>query len=413
MKNKIQTLFIIFSCFFLHVYSQSFKNDSLIRRSYFGLITGINFSSFRYTDKNLEEYNSSILGNQMLGMFLETSIKNNLSLRSQFLYIGKGQKINDIGISYKLKSKYYEFRFPVQYSFLKGQIYEPYVFLGPTFSFAIGGKSTYEGINVNVTNADIAAFDVGYVTGVGLKMPLKVFNVPSVFATEVAYNRGLLDTYGKKEKAGTATAQNLALGESYTIDGKRKNNGFEISVSLAMPLNINASKSSYNKKTKPKNERIQAVTNVPKNDCYEIEEILSFLKSGIDVNDKKICMYNLGFEFDKSLIDKPSMNYLNQIVQLLQTYPAITMKIIGHTDSLGTESYNMKLSKERSYVVYSYLIKNKVNPSRLSYEYFGAQVPISTNETEEGRAKNRRVEFIIRNGIIKVNKELPIDTIHP
>lgn len=63
----------------------------------------------------------------------------------------------------------------------------------------------------------------------------------------------------------------------------------------------------------------------------------------------------------------------------------------------------MKLSKERAYSVHSYLIKKGIPASRLSYEYFGSHASIATNETEEGRKINRRVEFIIKNGVLKLD----------
>lgn len=67
----------------------------------------------------------------------------------------------------------------------------------------------------------------------------------------------------------------------------------------------------------------------------------------------------------------------------------------SHTDNVGTEEFNLKLSKKRAEAVVEYFVKKGVSQSRLSYSYYGMSQPLSTNDTEEGRAMNRRVEFEI------------------
>ena len=73
----------------------------------------------------------------------------------------------------------------------------------------------------------------------------------------------------------------------------------------------------------------------------------------------------------------------------------LKMEIKGHTDNVGNKDFNLELSKKRAMAVYSYLIKKGVNPDRLSYSYYGMSKPITSNDTEEGRKINRRVEFEI------------------
>lgn len=119
---------------------------------------------------------------------------------------------------------------------------------------------------------------------------------------------------------------------------------------------------------------------------------LSFLNSGVDVNDKKICMNIVGFDFNKSEINKFSAAYLNKIIQLLQKYPSLSMKIVGHADSIGSDEVNLNLSKKRAFSVYSYLMKVGASSARLSYEYFGSFITAS-NANRSGRKLNRRVEF--------------------
>ncbi len=73
----------------------------------------------------------------------------------------------------------------------------------------------------------------------------------------------------------------------------------------------------------------------------------------------------------------------------------VKIEIKGHTDNVGSEEYNMELSRQRAEAVYNYLIKNGISPSKLSFSYYGMSQPITTNDTPEGRKENRRVEFEI------------------
>ena len=71
------------------------------------------------------------------------------------------------------------------------------------------------------------------------------------------------------------------------------------------------------------------------------------------------------------------------------------IEIAGHTDNVGTDKYNMALSERRSTTVVAYLIRQGISRKRLKAKYFGETKPLETNDTEEGREKNRRVEFKI------------------
>jgi len=73
----------------------------------------------------------------------------------------------------------------------------------------------------------------------------------------------------------------------------------------------------------------------------------------------------------------------------------MTIEVRGHTDAKGSDSYNLRLSENRAKSVVDYLVSKGVNPKRLKYKGYGKSIPIDTNETEEGRSKNRRVEFKI------------------
>lgn len=101
------------------------------------------------------------------------------------------------------------------------------------------------------------------------------------------------------------------------------------------------------------------------------------------------------FEFDKSTILQQSYFELRSLISLLETYPNMRIEIRGHTDGKGSDSYNQRLSENRAKAVTDYLISKGISEKRLQYKGYGKTLPIDTNDTEEGRANNRRVEFKI------------------
>ncbi len=104
---------------------------------------------------------------------------------------------------------------------------------------------------------------------------------------------------------------------------------------------------------------------------------------------------NIYFDFDKSTLLAQSYEELQRLSQILNRYPNMTIEIGGHTDGRGTTEYNQNLSENRAKAVVEYLITNGIGKSRLQYKGYGKSKPIDTNSTDEGRARNRRVEFVI------------------
>ena len=88
-------------------------------------------------------------------------------------------------------------------------------------------------------------------------------------------------------------------------------------------------------------------------------------------------------------------NALDRVINFMNKNPAIKVEIDGHTDSVGSEAYNMRLSQARARAVVEYLVKHGINRDRLVAKGFGEGKPVAPNTTPEGRAKNRRVEFRI------------------
>ena len=90
-----------------------------------------------------------------------------------------------------------------------------------------------------------------------------------------------------------------------------------------------------------------------------------------------------------------SFPLLNQVAQVLNDFPKMRISIEGHTDNVGTEAANMRLSQKRAEAVLDYLVSKGISPERLDATGFGPTKPVASNKTAKGRAQNRRTEFRI------------------
>lgn len=106
-----------------------------------------------------------------------------------------------------------------------------------------------------------------------------------------------------------------------------------------------------------------------------------------------VVLKNIFFEFDSYDLEKASKPELDKLYHFLLENPSVHIEIGGHTDSIGSDTYNITLSENRAGSVRSYLIEAGVSPERITYKGYGDTRPVATNETPEGRAMNRRTEF--------------------
>ncbi len=104
---------------------------------------------------------------------------------------------------------------------------------------------------------------------------------------------------------------------------------------------------------------------------------------------------NINFDTDSYALNDQVVNILNEFIVFLEDNPSLKIAIHGHTDNVGDPSSNQKLSANRAKAVNNYLVLEGISPGRLSFKGFGESSPIASNQTAEGRAKNRRTEFVI------------------
>lgn len=109
----------------------------------------------------------------------------------------------------------------------------------------------------------------------------------------------------------------------------------------------------------------------------------------VEFNDKIL------FGFDKSDLNEGAKGNIDKLVTILNKYPDTNIEVQGHTDNTGTDKYNMSLSKRRASAVSNYLVAKGISSRRITTKGYGESAPNYSNETEETRAQNRRVEFLI------------------
>lgn len=103
----------------------------------------------------------------------------------------------------------------------------------------------------------------------------------------------------------------------------------------------------------------------------------------------------VNFDFNSAALTPTSMSNLDKLANVMLQYPDTNINVYGHTDSKGSDEYNLGLSQKRASSVIDYLVSKGIARTRLNALGMGEKDPIASNDTEEGRAKNRRVEFAI------------------
>lgn len=111
-----------------------------------------------------------------------------------------------------------------------------------------------------------------------------------------------------------------------------------------------------------------------------------------------VALYGIQFDHDKATLRSESAATIAEIVKVLTSDPALTIYVVGHTDDVGALAYNQSLSLQRAEAVVSALIADGIDKARLTPLGVGPAAPVGRNDTEDGRALNRRVEIVKRGG---------------
>ena len=129
------------------------------------------------------------------------------------------------------------------------------------------------------------------------------------------------------------------------------------------------------------------------------EEILNPVKVNLYLDPikagRKVVLENIFFDFDSYTLSPQSQTELNKVLKFLKSNETLRVEISGYTDNVGNEKYNLELSDKRAKSVYDYLVNSGINKSKLGFKGYGASNFLKSNDSKEGRAVNRRIEFKI------------------
>lgn len=159
--------------------------------------------------------------------------------------------------------------------------------------------------------------------------------------------------------------------------------------------NISSKQPAQNKETEyqgiQKRESQEDLLNMEAEQMELEEDTFDNLKPG-----EEVPLNNLLFEQGKYILVEGSSSDLDKLVRTFNRYPHLKIRIEGHTDNVGNPKLNQSLSCFRAKVVATYLLEHDIDPSRIDVKGFGSSRPVADNSTEKGRAKNRRVQFVVK-----------------
>lgn len=412
---------------------------------YFGIGAGFHSTFMKYSDLDENVFPThKNLNNGVFSVFAQREFgkEHQFAVRPELSFLKRGGRLTEIyskegevqgtdfvslyeaeglkDIRYSLKSRYLDIRVPLIYQFGKASsALRPYVFVAPVFGFSLGGGIDlesqsyvfvdgedgepvslgdgvyeYEGTHLNLSKSNMSTFYFAAAVGAGVKWQFNVGRHTCFLGLEAQYEHGFTDTYGDDNSA-SHKVQLEGLGSR--VEGTRRFSGVEVKVMLGIPFSVfKKQQPAPVPVVVPRPEPVPVPEPVEEKPCYSLEEIIDLMARGERVEGKTICAIDdaINFEFGKSTIMPQSYSYLDRLaVTLIRTNARIMVK--GHTDNVGSEEFNLTLSKERAMAVVDYLVKKGVSRAKLSYDYYGMSRPLVPNDTEEGRSMNRRVEFEI------------------
>ena len=399
MKRKIVSIAFALLCILpaMNLEAQHFIDNTEIGFRYCWNHADMNFSH-----KMFSIYNHKDFWQNGFGFFFTNRVSSHFAIRPEIDFIGRGTSLKYEDISYKLDAKYVDLRLPLIVSLAPHSAVNPYLFVAPELCIVREGEITYKSnqtgkISTDLAEGNIRPYDIGVMGGLGIEIPIRIGDFRFSIAGEAGYNLGLLDTFSDDELDGDAIVLNPSP-YTYTPESSRNNRGIEAAVTFSLPLsNFHLIPKPEPKpvveETLPEPEPEHEVLEYEIKDCYSFEEMYSFVKLGVDVSDKRICVFDMKFQFGSAKLMRSSEQYLDNVVSMMKAFPGMRITINGHTDNIGSEETNQTLSEKRAQSVFDYLVKHGIDAERMLCHGYGLRYPIDTNDTDAGRARNRRVEI--------------------
>ena len=192
-------------------------------------------------------------------------------------------------------------------------------------------------------------------------------------------------------------SNNIITSSNYSVSEKenvlRENNSCFSTVSIIGGASLAAEREKEAMLKKKMEKREKALNNIDGIDVTKIKD------ADGNVLFKAVVQNELLFAFDSFELSEDAKGILDKLIPVIEDVPDTKLKIIGHTDNIGGKSYNDNLSLNRAKSVASYLSAGGIDRNSIIEQGKGFSQPVADNTTEQGRAKNRRVEIFINNEI--------------
>lgn len=186
----------------------------------------------------------------------------------------------------------------------------------------------------------------------------------------------------------------LKTGESYAAVNTKPDGNALVCLPAGKDYGLNVTKDKYLFYSENFNLTEVATFNEPFQLNIELQPIMTdTTATALPSVGKPVALRNVFFETGSASLLPESAAELDRLVTLLTQMPKLKIQINGHTDNVGNDQANQVLSEQRAKAVHDYLISKGIDPARLRFKGFGETKPVETNDTPEGRAKNRRTEF--------------------
>jgi outer membrane protein OmpA-like peptidoglycan-associated protein len=212
----------------------------------------------------------------------------------------------------------------------------------------------------------------------------------------VTYVKAIVsDAVDRKKLSAHVEFVDLETGNVFISSVTDADGEFLITLPTGKDYALNVSKEKYLFYSENFALKNKATVDDPFELKIELNPVPENIITGAGDLSKPIILKNVFFETGSAALKKESLSELNRLKKLLEDNPAIHIQVNGHTDNIGSDDDNMKLSESRAKAVYDYLLNNQITADRLKYKGFGETMPIASNDTEEGRKENRRTEFIL------------------
>lgn len=371
-----------------------------------GLKGGGTVSDVEYTLRDYDVYSHKPQKDYLAGAFVKWRPMQRLGLMIDFQYLGGGVNLKWADVDYTLRSKHFDTRFLLALHLAdRDKSFSPYLAGGPFISFPMGGEIEYVSdytpyFVTTITSGDYANKEYGAYVCLGFDLQFEVGNSVMMASLEAGIRWGLSSTFAEGDKDQNSTVLNPEFDAPFYSE-ERLNRSAEIALRLGVPLKKKAPQTPRNfdyyfpeEETEEDSvEEKRPVRDYEPKQCYSIGEIRDKINNGEDVRGLRICLFNVLFDFDRWDIRPESEFMISDLSALLRRYPELRIKVSGHTDSRGSDEYNQALSERRAKSVKYAIMRYGVLGERITWEGFGESRPIDTNDTDEGRARNRRVEI--------------------